>query len=340
MALLDVEHLEGGTLADVIDVLLIGEAVEAHATVVGDAVRLHNLVDALQHEDGLVVVGLHTLVNDLGQLGIVAHEEPGVNRDAVAAHAGAGLEDIYTGVHVADLDDFIHIHVVVTADAAELIGKGDVHGTVGVLHHLGHLGRADVGHHNLALAEAGVVLLHALSNLAAVGTDGAIVVQQLVHHVARDDTLRSVNEVDVLTNLEAVGLNHRAHELIDGAGRDGALDDHGGALGAHLHHFLDGSHHIAGVHLLGELVIGRRHGDNVRVRLLILGGEADARLHCGLEQLVQSLLLERGLARIQRSHQFLVIVRTNDLHTVRSHHQSSGQSNIAQSNYVNHFCIT
>ena len=43
----------------------------------GDAVRLHDLVDALQHKHGLVVVGLHALVDDLGQLGIVAHEEPG-----------------------------------------------------------------------------------------------------------------------------------------------------------------------------------------------------------------------------------------------------------------------
>ena len=41
VALLNVEHLEGGTLADVIHVLLIGEAVETHATVVGDAVGLH-----------------------------------------------------------------------------------------------------------------------------------------------------------------------------------------------------------------------------------------------------------------------------------------------------------
>ncbi len=57
--LLDVQHLEGRTLADVVDVLLVGDAVEAHATVVGDAVLFHNLVDALEHEDRLAVVGLH-----------------------------------------------------------------------------------------------------------------------------------------------------------------------------------------------------------------------------------------------------------------------------------------
>lgn len=90
VTLLDVEHLEGRTLADVVHVLLIGEAIETYLAIVSDAMFLHDLVDALQHEDGLVVVGLHALVNHLGQLGIVAHEEPRVNTDAVTAHARAG----------------------------------------------------------------------------------------------------------------------------------------------------------------------------------------------------------------------------------------------------------
>ena len=143
VALLDVKHLEGRALADVIDVLIVGEAVEADAAVVGDAVLLHNLVDALEDEDGLVVVSLHTLVNHLCQLGIVAHEEPRVNRDAVATNTGVGLEDVHAGVHIADAADLIDIHIVVTADAAELIDKGDVDGTIGVLDDLGHLGRAE-----------------------------------------------------------------------------------------------------------------------------------------------------------------------------------------------------
>lgn len=62
---LDVEHLEGGTLTDVIDILLIGEAVEAHTTIVGDVVLLHDFIDTLQHKHRLRVVGLHRLVNNL-----------------------------------------------------------------------------------------------------------------------------------------------------------------------------------------------------------------------------------------------------------------------------------
>ena len=188
-----------------------------------------------------------------------------------------------------------------TADAAELVGKGNIDGTVGVLHYLGHLGRADVGNHNLALAEGGIVLLHLFANLAAVGTDGAVVMEQLVHHVARDDALGSVNEVDVLTNLEAIGLDDRAHELVDGAGADGGFH-HGGTLGAVLHHFLDGSHHIAGIDLLGELVVRGRYRDNVHVGLLVLGGELDAFGESRLEELVKTVFLEGGLASVEGCH--------------------------------------
>ena len=336
VALLDIEHLEGRALADVIDVLLVGEAVEADAAVVGDAVLLHNLVDALEDEDGLVVVGLHRLVDDLGQLGIVAHEEPGVDADAVAAYTGTRLKDVHTGMHIADADDLIDIHIVVTADAAELVGKGDVDGTVGVLDDLGHLGRADVGHHNLALAEGGVVALDLLADLFGVGSDGAVVVQQLIDHIAGDDALGSVDEVDVFANLEAAGLDDGTDELVDGAGADGGFDDDGGSFGADLHHLLDGSDDVAGVHLLGELVVGGRDGNDVHIRLLILGGELDARLDGSGEKLVKTIFLEGRLAGIEGCHQFFVVVCTDDFHAVRCHHQCCGQSDVAQSDYVNH----
>ncbi len=336
VALLDVEHLEGRALADVIDVLLVGEAVEADAAVVGDAVLLHNLVDALEDEDGLIVVGLHRLVDDLGQLGIVAHEEPGIDADAVAAYTGAGLEDVHAGVHIADADDLIDIHIVVTADAAELVGKGDVDGTVGVLDDLGHLGRADVGDDDFALAEGGVVALDLLADFLGVGSDGAVVVQQLIDHIAGDDALGGVDEVDVFANLEAVGFDDGTDELVDGAGADGGFDDDGGSLGAYLHHFLDGSDDVAGVHLLGELVVGGRDGDNVHIRLLILGGELDARLDgCG-EELVKTVFLEGRLTGIEGCHQFFVEVCTDDFHTVGCHHKGGRKTDVAEANYVDH----
>ncbi len=242
----------------------------------------------------------------------------------MATHAGTGLQDVDTRMHIADADDLVNIHIVVTADAAELVGKGDIHGTVGVLNHLGHLGGADIGNDYLTLTETGVIFLHLLTNLAAVGTDGAVVVQQLIHHITRDDALRGMNEVDVLTNLEAVGLNHRAHKLVDGARRDGALYNHSCTLGAYLHHFLDGCNDIAGIHLLGELVVGCGDGDNVHVCLLILSSELNACLDSGSEEFIQTVFLESGLACVERGYEVFVVVGADHFNTMGGHHQGRG----------------
>lgn len=160
VALLDVEHLKGRALADIIDVLLVGEAVEADATVVGDTVLIHNLMNALEDEDGLVVISLHRLIDDFGQLGVVTHEEPRIDADAVTAHARAWLEDVHTRVHIADADDLINIHIVVTANAAEFVGKSDVDSAVGVLYNLCHLGCSDVRDNDFSLTKRGIVTLY------------------------------------------------------------------------------------------------------------------------------------------------------------------------------------
>ena len=96
----------------------------------------------------------HGLVYDFCELWIVADKEPRINGDAVASHAGAGLEYVDTRVHVADFDNLIHIHIVVATDATEFVGEGKVDGAEGILHHLCHLGGAYVGNYDVALAES------------------------------------------------------------------------------------------------------------------------------------------------------------------------------------------
>ena len=98
----------------------------------------------------------------------------------MTTHTRTGLQNVDTGVHVTNLNDFIHIHIIVTAYARELVSESDVYGTIGILYHLGHLSSADVGNDNLALAEGGVEGLDALAHLAAVGADRAVVVQDPV----------------------------------------------------------------------------------------------------------------------------------------------------------------
>lgn len=142
-----------------------------------------------------------------------------------------------------------------------------------------------------------------------------------------------MDELDVL----AAGLcEQRANEAVDGVGRDGGLDDEHGALGRDLEDGLAGRHDVAGVDLLVELVVGRGNRDDVGVADLVVGGELDSGLQGVGEQLVQALLLEGGLAGVERGDELLVVVRAHDLHAVGCHHEGSGQADVAETDNVNH----
>ena len=76
------------------------------------------------------------------------------------------------------------------------------------------------------------------------------------------------------------------------------------------------------------------------IRALILGGELDATGEGGLEELVEAVFLEGGLASVEGGNEVLVVVSTDDLHAVGSHHQSCGQTDVAQSDNVDHIRFT
>ena len=297
--LLRLEHLKRRALAHVVHVLLVSEAVDAHLGGVGYTVLSHRLVSAMEHVLGHGGVGLKRQPHEARGFGVVAHKEPGVDRDAMAAHARAGLQDVDPRVLVGDADDLVHVHAPHAAYLGELVGEGDVDGAEGVLHDLGHLGGADVGEGYLALAEGGVERCHALAHLGAVGSDGAVILQQLAHHAARDDALRRVHERDV---LPACLLEKRTHVAVDGARGDRGLHDEHGTLRRHLEHRLAGSHDVGGVYLLVHLVVRRWYGDDIGIANLVLGRELDTCLDRLIEEFVEVLFFERGMPGIESCH--------------------------------------
>ena len=142
-----------------------------------------------------------------------------------------------------------------------------------------------------------------------------------------------MDEPDVL----AAGLcEQRAHEAVDGVGGHRGLDDEHGAPRRDFEDGLACSHHVAGVDLLVELVVGSGDRDDVGVADLVVGGELDAGLQGVGEQIVQAFLLEGGLAGVERGDEPLVVVRAHDLHTVGGHHEGGGEADVAETDNVNH----
>lgn len=250
VTLLALEHLKCWTFAVVVNILFVGETIKTYSAVVGDAVFFHDFVNTIEHILGLAVVGFHGLVNNLCETWIVAYEEPWVNAYAVATYARARLQDVYARVHVADLDDFVNIHVVVAADASQFVGKGDVHSAEGIFYYFRHFSTADVGNNDFALAERSIVFLYFFTDGTIVGTDGAVVMEQLIDHIAWNDALGSVNEVDVFANFEAVFFNNGTHEVVYRTRADGAFNNDCCTFGAYAHHFFHGGNYVAGIDFL------------------------------------------------------------------------------------------
>ena len=217
---------------------------------------------------------------------------------------------------------------------SQLVREGDIDGTIGVFHHFGHFGGANVGHRNLALAEAGIQLRHGFAHLGIVGTDRAIVAKKLAHHVARYDAFGGVHKPDVFS---AVLGKNGSDVAIDRTGRNSGLDDENSPFRRMFENRFGGGHNIARVDLLIHLVVRRGNAHDVGVAHLILGREYDARFQCLFEKFVKPLFLECGASRIKRRNQFFVVVRSDDLHTMRCHHQGGRQADVAQSDNVHHF---
>ena len=140
--------------------------------------------------------------------------------------------------------------------------------------------------------------------------------QQLIHHVAGNDTLWGVDKVNVFTNLEAARLNYGTNIFIDSPRADCAFYHHSGSLGTDLHHFLDGSHHITGIDFFAELVVRRWYRDDICVGYLVLRGKFDTSFQSGLKEFVEAVFLKGGLTSIKRRHQFLIVVRTDNFNTM------------------------
>ena len=86
----------------------------------------------------LAVIDLARGADQRGMIGCAVDDEPGINRDAMAADAGAGLQDVDARVAVGEPDDLPHIEPHLVGNNRQFIGKGDVHVAEGVFDQLGH----------------------------------------------------------------------------------------------------------------------------------------------------------------------------------------------------------
>ena len=194
-------------------------------------------------------------------------EIEGVDGDAVAAEAGAGIEGLEAeGLGFGGVDDFVDVDVHAHAELLELVDQGDVDAAVDVFKQLGHLrdrGAADLDD---AAEDGAVEGRGELRGYRAAAADhlGDVVAGDGV--VARVFALGREGDVDAglaggARHFEAqrvAGLEHGDHDFVGGAGVGGALEDDQLVL---MNVGGDGGDGAGDVAEVGLVVLVERRGD-------------------------------------------------------------------------------
>ena len=183
-------------------------------------------LDLVDHPFGLVVVDFPCGTDQAGLLGRAGDHEPGIDRDAVTADAGAGLQNADPGVTIGEADQFPDVDVVAIADDRELVGERDVDVTKGVLGELGHFGQASTGLEHLAAHELAIEVGGRLGRGVIDAADDAVVLHEFGQDAAGQHALRAMGDQHALADVNAFLDQRLDHEIFGGADRAGALQDH------------------------------------------------------------------------------------------------------------------
>ena len=223
------------------------------------------------HVMDLAVVDAACGADQRGLFGRAVDDEPRVDRDAVAAHARTGGQDVDARMAVGQPDHFPHIQPHRVRHHRQLVGEGDVDVAVGVFDQLGHFRAAGIGG-DAGAAHKPLVERQRLARTARGDpADRAIVVGQLFEDLARQDALRTIGDRDVGGfRRQAGALQVRAArgdqvaQVFGRADGRGRFEDH---RVPGLQHFGDGFTGGKDIGNVGRMVgiERRRHGDDEHI---------------------------------------------------------------------------
>ena len=304
---------------------------------VGERKLRRGLGHLADHPVGLAVVHLAGGADHARQVRRGVHDEPRIDGDAVAADAGAGLQDLHPRMVVGELDQLPDVDAEPVADERQLVGERDVHVAEGVLRQLGHLGGARVRLQALALHEQAVEGHRELRAARAHAADHAVVLDELAQHVAGQHALGAIGDADVglLARLLGEGevrprLGEPSGHAVRRADGRGRLQDDQVALGEHRGDAARRRLDVGEVRLVVVLE-RRRHRDHEDVGGLGHEGRAEgARAHGPAHEGVELGLDDVDAAAVDHLDDARVDVDADHLHAAAGDDGRGRQADVAQ----------
>ena len=189
-----------------------------------------------------------------------------------------------------------------TANLSKFICKSNINRTECVLYNLCHLSCTDARNNNLALTEGSIDFLNLLANFSIISTDGSVVVKKFINHISRNNSLRSMNEVNILANLKSRLFHYRTNKLVDCSRRNSRFNDNSRSLRADAKNLLYCCNNVLCINLLRELIIRCRHRNNICICYLIFRRKLNACFKSISKKLIQTNFFKGCLCSIQSSY--------------------------------------
>ena len=328
-------QLDGRRLTQIVNVRLVGQA--KHADRVG--YLLHLCYNLVSDEVRLVLVALACRKDNLSLRRELLVDKPRVNCDAVAANTDTRGQDVNTRMAVCQLDQLKYVNAHLVADDGQLVCVSDIDITEGILGQLAHFGGQVVGLVNDTLLKHLLVdgCRH-FSSLRRAGADDAVIVLQLVHHVARDNAFRTMCNVNLI-HRNAGFLAQYACEHLGGVRRHGGLqNDQIGRL-EHLACHTACRLYKAQIGLVAAVLVleeRRRHRNIKYIGLAKLFGKMQMTVCNSLfKGFLQTRLYNMDMTTLQGLDGIFVYVKAADLKTGLSQRDRRRQADITQSHDSN-----
>jgi len=169
--------------------------------------------------------------------GVGVYQEPGIDRDAMPAHAGARRQDVDARMTVGEPDHFPHVDAQAVGEHRKLVGESDIDVAERILGEFRHLRRTR-GSGDAGAADEATIELKRLARAARRhAADHAVVVDQFDEDAAGQHALGAIGDPDVRAAGAATGhleigteLGEQVADLLRGADRRSRFRDAGGPL--------------------------------------------------------------------------------------------------------------
>ena len=110
---------------------------------------------------------------------------------------------------------FINIHIIMTANLCQFIGKCNINISISILNHFRHFSGTNICNDYFSLAKACINLFYSFTNFLTVTTNRPAIIFQFIYHISRDNPLGGMYNFYIVMFIYIVFIYERSYKYIN-----------------------------------------------------------------------------------------------------------------------------